>query len=95
MDYQYIRYEVEDGRARITLNRPEKRNALADHLLDELEHAAWEADDDTRVHCLILRGEGKAFCAGYDLSGAGRGRGGSCRSSRRSAAALRRRSGGR
>jgi len=72
MNYEYILYEVEDGRARITLNRPEKRNALADQLLDELEHACWQADDDTRVHAVILRGAGKAFCAGYDLSGAGR-----------------------
>ncbi len=72
MDYEYILYEALDGRARITLNRPEKRNALADQLLDELEHACWQADEDTRVHCVILRGAGKAFCAGYDLAGAGR-----------------------
>ncbi|MDP6540709.1 MAG: enoyl-CoA hydratase-related protein, partial [Planctomycetota bacterium] len=75
MSYEYILYEVAEGRARITLNRPEKRNALANPLLDELEHALWEADDDTRVHSVILRGAGKAFCAGYDLSGFGMGRG--------------------
>ena len=67
MSYEQITYVVEDGRARLTLNRPEKRNALSDKLLDELEHALWEADDDLDVHCVILKGAGKAFCAGYDL----------------------------
>ena len=43
MENEFIRYEVERGRARITLNRPEKRNALAVGLLDELERALWEA----------------------------------------------------
>jgi len=74
MNYENILYEVADGRARITLNRPEKRNALSPSLLTELEHAVWEADDDTRVHCLILRGAGKDFCAGYDLSAGGAAR---------------------
>jgi len=67
MSYEQITYAVENGRARLTLNRPEKRNALSDALLDELEHALWQADDDLDVHCVILRGAGKAFCAGYDL----------------------------
>ena len=71
MKYENIIYEVADGRARITLNRPERRNALSNPLLEELEHALWEADDDTRVHCVVLRGAGPAFCAGYDLSGEG------------------------
>ena len=71
MDYQHILYEVEAGRARVTLNRPNKRNALSVPLLEELEHALWEADDDRSVHSLILRGAGPAFCAGYDLSGSG------------------------
>ena len=68
MDYEHILYEVESGRARLTLNRPEKRNALSTRLLDELEHALWEADDDRSVHSLIVRGAGPAFCAGYDLA---------------------------
>ena len=74
MSYEYIAVEVEDGRCRITLNRPEQRNALADPLLEELEAALWEADDDRRVHCVILRGAGQSFCAGYDLKGTGRRR---------------------
>jgi enoyl-CoA hydratase len=63
-----ILYEVERGRARITLNRPEKRNALSDELLTELNEAVWEADDDKDVHAVVVRGAGKSFCAGYDLN---------------------------
>jgi enoyl-CoA hydratase len=72
MGYEYLLVETGRGRCRITLNRPEKRNALADGLLSELEQALWEADDRKQVHCVILRGAGRDFCAGYDLSGEGR-----------------------
>lgn len=60
-------YEVERGRARITLNRPEKLNALSPELLAELNTALWEADDDRDVHGIILRGAGRCFSSGYDL----------------------------
>ena len=66
--YEYITYEVDRGRARITLNRPEKRNALTIDMVEELRDALWEADDDKSVHCVILKGEGPSFCAGYDLT---------------------------
>ena len=66
--FEHIRYEVDKGRARITLNRPEKRNALSIEMVEELRDALWEADDDKAVHCVILKGEGKSFCAGYDLT---------------------------
>ena len=72
MDYEDIRYEVEDGRARITLARPKAHNALTSRLLEELEHALWEADDDTSVHCVVVRGEGASFSSGYDLTSLGR-----------------------
>lgn len=72
MSYSDIRYEVEDGRARITLNRPETHNAITSTMLREMEEALWEADDDTSVHCVILRGEGPSFCSGYDLTALGR-----------------------
>ena len=63
-----ITYEVERGRARITLNRPDKLNALSPVLLSELHDALWEADDDRDVHGLILRGAGRCFSSGYDLT---------------------------
>lgn len=68
MDYEAIVYEVEKGRARITLNRPEKLNALSLKLQQELHDALWDADNDTNVHAVILRGAGRAFSAGYDLT---------------------------
>ena len=66
--FEHITYEVERGRARITLNRPEKRNALSIELVEELRAALWEADDDKAVHCVILKGAGTSFCSGYDLT---------------------------
>ena len=66
--FEHIIYEVERGRARITLNRPEKRNALSIELVEELRTALWEADDDKTVHCVILKGAGSSFCSGYDLT---------------------------
>jgi len=63
-----IVYEVENGRARITLNRPEKLNALSNQLQEELNAALWEADNDVAVHAVIIRGNGRAFSAGYDLT---------------------------
>ena len=68
LSFEHITYEVERGRARITLNRPEKRNALSIDLVEELRDALWEADDNKSVHCVILKGEGNSFCAGYDLT---------------------------
>ena len=59
---EFITYEAVDGRARITLNRPEKRNALSIPMLKELHDALWEADNDKAVHCVILRG-----AAGYQI----------------------------
>ncbi|WP_397586618.1 crotonase/enoyl-CoA hydratase family protein [Sphingobium fuliginis] len=60
-------YEVRDGTAWITLNRPEKRNALSEPLQEELNARLWEADEDNRVHAVVLRAAGPDFCAGYDL----------------------------
>lgn len=68
--YEHILYEVERGRARITLNQAKRRNALSYALLAELAEALWEADDDRAVHCVIVRGAGPAFSAGYDLASA-------------------------
>lgn len=69
--FNSILYEVADGRARITLNRPDKLNALSLELQAELSEALWEADNNQDVHCVIIRGAGRAFSAGYDLAGGG------------------------
>src|SRR4051794_15039749 len=66
--FDSITYEVVGGVARLTLNRPEKLNAISPLMLREIHDALWEADDDTAVHCVVLAGAGRAFCAGYDLS---------------------------
>ncbi len=68
MEFETILYEKDGGVCRITLNRPEKLNALSFRLQKELSDALWEADNDTAVHVVILRGAGRAFCSGYDLT---------------------------
>ena len=72
MSYETLLTSLEDGVARIVLNRPDARNALSRTMLAELETAlaAYEGDPAARV--LVLSGAGdKAFCAGADLRGAG------------------------
>lgn len=59
-----ILYQVEQGIARITLNRPEKRNALNPELIDELKKAVERSD-----RLIVLTGAGSDFCSGADLSG--------------------------
>ena len=55
-----------DGRiGRITLNRPEKLNAIDDDVPGQLQDAVLEAEDDSEIHVIILSGKGKAFCGGY------------------------------
>lgn len=68
MPFNFILYDVTEGYATITFNRPEKRNALSMDLLTELNAALWEADDDTEVHAVLIKGAGKDFSAGYDLT---------------------------
>jgi enoyl-CoA hydratase/carnithine racemase len=72
MSYESLLASVEDGVARVTLNRPEVRNALSRTLVREIEAAleAYEADQAVRV--IVLAGAGdRAFCAGADLKGVG------------------------
>ena len=54
----------------VTLNRPSARNALTRNMLRDLTRAVAELDKDDRVRCVVLRGEGRAFCAGIDLTAA-------------------------
>lgn len=65
---EHILFRVNERIARITLNRPEKRNALSTSLLDELQAALNEADARADVNVIIIDAAGKDFCAGYDLS---------------------------
>ncbi len=68
MSYRFIDYEASDGIARVALNRPEKLNALSRALQDELVACMEYADDDPDVRVITLRGNGRAFCAGYDIT---------------------------
>ena len=65
---QTVLSEVRDAVAVLTLNRPEKRNALNDELIADLKRALKSADNDDAVHCIVLRGAGADFCSGADLS---------------------------
>ncbi|HWE55098.1 MAG TPA: enoyl-CoA hydratase-related protein [Acidimicrobiales bacterium] len=65
--------EPAEGVRRITLNRPEKRNALFHTLRGEILEALREGDQDDSVKVMIVRGAGKSFSAGYDLGGGNEG----------------------
>ena len=67
---EVIGFAVHERVARVTLNRPEKRNALTPQMIAELHDAFLEADARTDVNVIVLQGAGKDFCAGYDLAGA-------------------------
>jgi enoyl-CoA hydratase/carnithine racemase len=73
MDYTDILYAVDAQQhlARITMNRPEKRNPLGPNTIGEINHALCAARDDAEVRVIILTGAGKAFSAGGDLSAMG------------------------
>jgi enoyl-CoA hydratase/carnithine racemase len=64
-----VLYDVNDGVAIITLNRPEAMNAWTPQLSDELSLAMGQADEDDSVRAVVVTGAGRAFCAGADLSG--------------------------
>lgn len=69
MDYQQILYSVKDQIATLTLNRPEALNAWTDVMAEEVWHAMHAADADEDVRVIVLRGAGRAFCAGGDIGG--------------------------
>ena len=68
MGYQFVEYESSNGVGRVRLNRPEKLNALSRELQDELVDCLQALDDDPSVNVITLRGNGRAFCAGYDIT---------------------------
>lgn len=63
-----IRYEVADGVAHVTLNRPEKRNALNDQLVAELKASLRRADANETLRVCVIAGAGADFCSGADLA---------------------------
>ena len=66
--YQNLIYEVKEGIAYVTVNRPKAMNALSNEVLDELYAAFTAVNNDPNVQVVILTGEGKAFVAGADIS---------------------------
>jgi methylglutaconyl-CoA hydratase len=66
--YTVLTYEIKDAAAYLTLNRPDKRNALNEAVISELKQALREAEADASVKAVVLRGAGKDFCAGADLA---------------------------
>jgi enoyl-CoA hydratase len=67
MEYETLLYEAAGGIARVTLNRPERLNAINAAMTDELRRAVGAANADPAVRVIVLSGAGRAFCAGYDL----------------------------
>jgi enoyl-CoA hydratase/carnithine racemase len=71
MELTQTRYEIERGVATITLYRPDQLNALTQTMRKELIEIFMEADQDDSVRVVVVKGAGKAFCAGADLSSGG------------------------
>jgi len=69
MNYETIILEIKDHIATITLNRPDRLNALNDQMADELNDVAISIDRDDDVRVVIITGAGRAFCSGRDLKG--------------------------
>jgi enoyl-CoA hydratase len=67
MDFQTITYTAGGGIARITLNRPDRLNAISPELLDDLDRACAAAEADRAVRVVTLTAAGRTFCAGADL----------------------------
>jgi 2-(1,2-epoxy-1,2-dihydrophenyl)acetyl-CoA isomerase len=71
VDFQDLTYEVTNSVAEITMNRPEKLNALTGQLREEITAAFGVANDDPGVRAVIITGAGRGFCSGADLSAGG------------------------
>lgn len=65
---QVVLYAVEGPVARLTLNRPEKRNALNEAVIEQLKSSLRKANGDTSIKAIIITGAGNDFCSGADLS---------------------------
>jgi len=67
MEYQNLRFEKKSGIGYLTLNRPDKLNALSAELMAELRHALDLIEEEAEVKVVILTGAGRAFSAGFDI----------------------------
>jgi enoyl-CoA hydratase len=67
LSYETILYDTDGSTATITLNRPRRLNTIVPQLVDDLDAAVREANRDPEVKVLVLRGAGRAFCAGFDF----------------------------
>jgi 2-(1,2-epoxy-1,2-dihydrophenyl)acetyl-CoA isomerase len=74
MSFSSLKYEVRDGLAIITLNRPEKRNALDLSMRTELAEVVLQIRGDTSLYAVIITGAGGAFCAGGDIQAMAKGK---------------------
>ncbi len=68
MNYENILFDITDGVATLTLNRPDKLNSFTQAMHDEVRHALHKAGADKSVRVFVLTGAGRGFCAGQDLS---------------------------
>ena len=69
MSTSYIDLQVTDQIATLTLNRPDKRNAMSDAMRSQFIEALQQVGADTHIRALVITGAGKGFCAGGDISG--------------------------
>jgi enoyl-CoA hydratase len=69
MSFETLLYDTDGAIATITLNRPERLNTIVPPMPDEFEAAVGQATADSRIKVIVLRGAGRAFCAGYDFGG--------------------------
>jgi enoyl-CoA hydratase len=69
VSYQTLLYDTADAIATITLNRPQRLNTIVPPMPDELEAAVHRALGDAEIKVIVLRGAGRAFCAGFDFAG--------------------------
>jgi len=69
MSYQTLLYDADDAVATVTLNRPEHLNTIVPPMPEEIESALARAVADPQVKVVVLRGAGRAFCAGFDFGG--------------------------
>lgn len=67
MAYQSIAYQTDGRVATVTLNRPDRLNAIDPHMPGEIADAVQRANEDDAVHVIVLTGAGRGFCSGYDL----------------------------